>query len=534
MRPVTIAWASLILLILSTPAFAQVGPTQAELNDAARDVANWLHPDRDYAGQRYVDLKEINVRSARSLRPVCMYQSAELVPSQTNPIVYRGVIYITTTHLTIALGASDCRVQWIHEWKPKGTEPFKTHRGAAIKDGKLVRGTVDGYLLALDVASGQLLWSRRIADPEGGYFFSMPPLIYEDLIIVGPAGSEWAIKGWIGAFRLEDGEPVWKFNTVPDPGEAGSETWGDDPEVLKHGGGSVWTALSFDLEREHVYVPVGNPAPDFYDDVRPGANLYTNSLVALNIRTGSLEWYYQAVPHDVHDWDLSVVRPIFTTTAHGQRRTIIAVPGKDGLLRGVDRDTREVLYSVPFTTRENVDAPLTVEGVRVCPAAFGAISWNGPAYDPRANLLFVPTNDWCGVIKKGTERPKPEFFYGGGEFIPDPWSEARGYLTAFDASTGDERWRHRAQKPMVAGVTATSGGVLFTGEVTGDFLVLESATGRELFRFRVGSPVAGGVVTYAIRNKQYVAIVAGHIGAYNLFAPEIGGGSPTVVIFSLP
>jgi alcohol dehydrogenase (cytochrome c) len=512
----------------------QRGPTQQELNSAARDTENWLHPNHDYAGSRFVGLKQITASNVGSLRPVCMYQSKERTPAQTSPIVYNGVMYITTMHYTVALDATNCRMRWEHHWEAKGKEPFRTNRGAAIKDGKIVRGTADGYLIALSVQTGELLWSRQIADPGQGYFFSMPPLVYKDLVVIGTAGSEWAAKGWVGAFRLESGEPVWKFNTVPDPGAPGSETWGKDPEVLKHGGGSVWTPFSFDTEKGWVYVPVGNPAPDFYDDARPGANLYTSSLVVLDARTGKLQWYYQTVPHDIHDWDLPQVSPVFRTSVNGKTRNVVAASGKDGLLRLIDRDTHELLYSAPFTRQENVNVPLG-DAVRVCPGALGGAEWNGPAYDPTTNTLFEPSNDWCNIIQKDKEPPRfDQGLYLGGLPKLDPWEKAIGRLTAFDASTGKERWQYASSKPMLAGVTTTSAGLIFTGEVTGDFMAMDAATGKVLYRFSTGGPVAGGVIAYEVRGKQYVAVVSGFISDFFALSGADQGGTPTVILFSLP
>ncbi|MGA8223329.1 MAG: PQQ-binding-like beta-propeller repeat protein [Candidatus Acidiferrales bacterium] len=526
--------AALLLIASSSSAFAQGGPTQRELNDAASSAKNWLHPNHDYAGQRYVDLKQITPGNANSLHPVCLYQTKERVPTQTNPLEYDGTLYITTMHYTIALDATDCRLRWEHLWKAQGREVFRTNRGAAIKDGKIVRGTSDGFLIALNAQTGEQIWSKQIANPERGYFFSMPPLLYEDLILIGTAGSEWAAKGWVGAFRLKDGEPVWKFNTVPDPGEPGSETWGKDPEIIQHGGGSVWTPFSFDAEKGWVYVPVGNPSPDFFDEVRPGANLYTSSLVALDARTGKLEWYYQTNPHDVHDWDLPQVSPLFRTTVNGKSRNVVAISGKDGLLRLADRDTHEILYTVPFATRENVDVPLG-DAVRVCPGALGGAEWSGPAYDPAGNTLFLPANDWCNIIKKDKEPPHFDApLYLGGLPHFDPWEKARGRLTAFDASTGKERWRYDSPKPMLAGVTATSAGLLFTGEFSGDFLALDAATGKARYRFNTGGPVAGGVITYAALGKQYVAVMSGYVSEFFALGGGDQGGAPMVILFSLP
>ena len=526
--------AATFLLIIPSTASAQSGPTQQELTGVARSAKSWLHPNHDYAGLRYVDLKQITPANASSLRPVCIYQTKERVPTQTNPLEYDGTLYFTTTHYTIALDAADCRLRWEHFWKARGREVFRTNRGAAIKDGKIIRGTSDGFLLALDSQTGAELWSRQIADPDHGYFFSMPPLLYEDLIVIGTAGSEWAAKGWVGAFRLKDGEPVWKFDTVPDPGQPRSETWGKDPEVLTHGGGSIWTPFSFDATKGVVYVPVGNPSPDFYDEVRPGANLYTSSLVALDVHTGKLDWYYQTNPHDVHDWDLPQVSPLFRTTTKGKTRNVVAVSGKDGLLRLVDRDTHEILYSVPFTTRENVDVPLD-DAVRVCPGALGGAEWSSPAYNPASNTLFEPAVDWCNIIKKDKEPPRYDApLYLGGLPRFDPWDKARGHLTAFDASTGKERWRYESPKPMLAGVTATSAGVIFTGEFSGDFLALDAATGKALYRFDTGGPVAGGVITYETRGNQYVAVMSGFVSEFFALGGGDQGGAPMVILFSLP
>src|SRR4029453_5363864 len=295
----------------SAPAVPKItGPTQAELDGAASTTDAWLYASHDYAGARFVDLNQITPTNAKNLRPVCLYRSEQSASVQTSPLVYRGVMYLTFGRATVAIDAKTCRERWTYVWQPKGQEISPANRGAAIKDGKLVRGTADGYLIALDMADGSLLWSQPIASAAGGQYFSMPPLIYGDLIIAGPSGADFGAKNWVGAFKLETGEPVWKVNLVHDPGEPGAETW-ENPESLKHGGGSLWTPLSLDAKAGIVYLPVGNPAPDFYGEIRPGANLYTNSLVALDAKSGKLLWYRQFIPHDVHDADLSQVSPLF-------------------------------------------------------------------------------------------------------------------------------------------------------------------------------------------------------------------------------
>jgi alcohol dehydrogenase (cytochrome c) len=513
------------------PAIPKImGPTEAELDGAASATDSWLYASHDYAGTRFVALDQITPANAKDLRPVCLYRSEQPASVQTSPLVYQGVMYLTLGRATVAIDAKTCRERWTYIWQPKGQEISPANRGAAIKDGMLVRGTADGYLIALDMADGSLLWSQPIASAAGGQYFSMPPMIYGDLIIAGPSGADFGAKNWIGAFKLASSELVWKFNLIPDPGEPGYDSWAN-PESAKHGGGSLWTPLSLDAKAGIVYLPVGNPAPDFYGEIRPGANLYTDSLVALDAKTGKLLWYRQFIPHDVHDADLSQVSPLFTTTIDGKPHDVISVSGKDGLIRLLDRNSHDQFYEVPITTRENVDALPTVEGVHRCPGLLGGMEWNGPAYDPGSNTLFVPAVDWCGTFSKAPKDPPimQGMHYYGGSVVSDPREKSKGWLTALDASTGKERWKYASPTPLVAGVTATSGGVLFTGNLNNDFLALDAKTGEVLYRFNTGGSIGGGVVSYALDGKQYVATTSGTVSAF--FG---GSGLPAVVIFALP
>jgi alcohol dehydrogenase (cytochrome c) len=515
-------------------------PVNAASQELASNSAggDWLYVDHDLGGTRYSHLKQINTKNVSRLVKTCTYSFPDKEPSQTAPIVSAGRMYLTTAHHTVAIDGADCHVIWSSTWTPREHEPTNTHRGAALADGKIIRGTADGFLLALDATDGHTLWATQIADPKEGYFISMPPLVYGNLIYIGPAGAETAAHGWVAAFRTNDGEQVWRFNIVPADGEPGADTWGTDPAARKHGGGNLWTPMSFDVQRNLLYLPGGNAAPDLYDNDRPGANLYTNSLIALDATTGHLAWYRQFVPHDVHDYDVTHVAPVFKTTINGSTRDVIASTGKDGLLRLLDRDSKDTIYSVPFTNRLNVEAPITTTPVRVCPGTLGGEEWNGSAYYARQNLLIVPATDWCAEFNKDATAPDPEkehthAFYFGGQTKFDPWSAARGRLTAFDASTGHEKWRYDAAKPLIAGVTATEGDLVFTGELGGDLLALDARSGKVLLRSALGGPAGGGVVTYSAGGVQNVAIVSGMVGVYNLVAPEIGGGNTTVTVFRL-
>ena len=535
-------WVRALTAILVAPAFG-FGATEVLASPkgvaGGSSAGDWVYVDHDLAGTRHSALKQINTENVSRLVKACAYTFPDKEPSQTAPIVSAGVMYLTTAHYTVAVDGADCHLIWSSTWTPREHEPLNTHRGAALADGKIIRGTNDGFLLALDAKDGHQLWAKQIADPKEGYFISMPPLVHGDLIYIGPAGAETAARGWVGAFRIKDGEQVWRFNIVPDDGEPGADTWGPDPAARKHGGGNLWTPMSFDGKKNLLYVPGGNAAPDLYDDDRPGDNLYTNSLIALDATTGHLVWYRQFVPHDVHDYDVSHVAPVFKTTIDGSTRDVIASTGKDGLLRLVDRDSKDIIYSVPFTNRLNVEAPITRTPVRVCPGTLGGEEWNGSAYYAKQNLLIVPATDWCAEFSKDATAPDPQKehtrgFYFGGQTKFDPWPAARGRLTAFDASTGHEKWRYDAAKPMIAGVTTTEGDLIFTGEITGDLLALDARSGKVLLRHALGGPAGGGVVTYSVRGKQNVAIVSGIVGVYNLVAPEIGGGNTTVTVFRLP
>lgn len=505
-------------------------PTQTELNAAASST-DWLMSNHDYGGQRFVDLKQINRQNAASLRPVAMYQAVDTNPFHTNPVVSGGLMYITVNDSTIALDAATLKVKWRNDRKPKGKEGWRLNRGVAIKDGLVVRGTHDGYLVAMDAATGKIAWERALVDMtkhEGG--FTMAPAIWEDLIIIGPAGSELGVKGWVGAFKLSNGEQVWRFNTVPDDGEPGSETWEKADAKLK-GGGAVWAPLSLDVAQGMVYVPVANPAPDFYGEARPGKNLYTCSMIALDVRTGKLRWFYQLVPHDEHDYDTTQVSPLFTTTIAGKTRKLVATSGKDGLLHVLDRETHEQVYEVPVTTRLNTDKPPTREGLRACPGVLGGVQWNGPAFNPGTNMLYVNAVDWCGTFNKAAEARYVEgAFYMGGGVRADAPDKSRGWLTAIDASTGAVRWKYESPRPLLAAVTTTSANLIFTGELLGDFMALDAKTGDVLYRFNTGGRMNGGVVTYSLNGKQYVAVASGAANGFWAVPP----GSATIIVFALP
>ena len=509
---------------------AASGPDQATLNAAARST-DWLFHSHDYSGTRFSPLKDIDVGNAARLAPACLFQMGERDNFQTGPIVYNGTMYVTTMTTTVALDAATCRTKWRHTWEPKDTGGWARNRGVAIKDGRVVRGTPDGYLVALNSETGAFLWARHVATVADGETFTMAPVMFEDLVLIGPAGSENNLQGWVGAFRAADGSPVWRFNTVPKPGEPGFETW-KNPKGIPVGGGSVWTTFAIDTDTGDMHVAATNPAPDLPVHLRQGDNLYTNSLIVLDVRTGKLRWHRQLVPNDSHDWDVTHATPMFSATVNGATRRVITTAGKDGMLRAIDRDTHRVLYETAITTRENAEIPVSFSPLRACPGVLGGSQWNGPAYSPGTNALYAPAVDWCTTFSSFEQvRYIPGRTYMGGKADLDPASKAQGWLTAVDASTGAVKWKYRSPRPMVAAVTATAGNLVLTGELTGDFVAFDARNGDVLYRFNTGGPIGGGVVTYAAGGRQYIAVAS---GSPSNFWTERNPGAPTIVVFALP
>jgi alcohol dehydrogenase (cytochrome c) len=493
------------------------GPTQAELTAAGGKTTDWLFWTHDYGGQRFVDINQINKSNVASLRPVCVYQLGDTNAFPANPIVYKGAMFITSRNSVVSLDAATCRLNWRYDRSQRVSQGFalKVNRGVAIKDGKLVFGTNDGYLIALDAGTGKKLWQREVTDPaNNGGGFQSAPLIYDDLVVIAPGASELGVKGWVGAFKLATGEPVWKFNVVPDDGEPGADTW-PDADARRHGGGAAWGTMSLDPKAGLVYVPAGNPTPDFDGTKRPGDNLYTCAVVVLDVRTGKLVWYHQVTPHDIHDYDLTQAAPQFSATVAGKARNLVVAAGKEGVVHVLDRDSHEQLYELPVTTRQNTDKvwvqpDVTADNSTVCPGLIGGIEWNGPAFNPGTKMLYAGSVDWCRIAR-------------------DPADISRGYLTAIDATTGKMAWRYNSQRPMVAAVTTTPD-LVFTGELTGDLLALDAKTGKELYRFALGAPISGGAVPYAVAGKEYVAVASGAVSAFWQAAP----GASAITIFALP
>ena len=508
------------------------GPGMNELLNAGNNSDDWLHHNKSYKGIRYSALNEINTSNVDELVQVCAYQMNSRAPLQTGPIVYQGIMYVTDATHTAAINAATCQKIWTHDWMPKDRMVWGNNRGVAIKDGYVVRGTPDGYLFALDSTNGNLLWARQVADPWLGETFTMPPTVFEDMILIGPAGSENAISGWLGAFSLTDGDLIWKFMTVPDAAAGGGESWGN-PEGIKLGGGAVWTPLSFDLELGEVYVAVTNPAPDLPAYLRPGDNLYTNCIVALDILTGELKWYKSIVPNDDHDWDLTQVTPVLKAGVDGVSRDMVATVGKDGVLRTLDKRTHQPLYETPIPTILNADIPVTREGVVACPGVTGGVLWSSPAYHPGEKILLTSSIDYCSRFRAASNvRFIPGQLYMGGDARHE--GDMSGWITAVEVESGEVRWKYQTEFPNVAAVTTTAGGLAISGTLAGDLLFFDVATGEVLNSIATGAQIGGGNISYSVEGKQHIAVGSG-LGMLTIRPPQLGlPRQSSIIVYALP
>jgi alcohol dehydrogenase (cytochrome c) len=491
---------------------------------AASDVG-WPGYSNSLDGQRFATLDQIDTSNVARLRPVCELQLGEEGPFQTGPVVVGDRMFLTTAHTTVAMNAATCALDWRHVDSTGQQDPISVNRGVAYLDDRLFRGMPGARLAALDVNSGKVLWDVKVGNLSVGEFLSSAPVAWRGMVFIGLAGGDWGIRGRVMGFDAASGKEVWRFYTIPTGSERGAETW-HIPETAERGGGGTWTSYTLDTLSGELFVPVGNPAPDFLPAVRPGDNLFTNSIVVLDAKTGGLKWWYQATAADGFDYDVGAP-PMLYTTRGGEPR--VAIGSKDGHLHVVDRHTHRLNFKTPVTTIFNADKNPTPQGVRACPGALGGVEWFGPALDPETRTIYVGTVDWCARFKTEAARHRPGDLYLGGLNVQEPLDSARGWVMALDGDKGQVRWKFQAGAPIVAGVTPTAGGLVFTGDLSGNFYALDKANGKVLFTTKTGGAIAGGVVTYAVAGKQFVGVTSGNVSRSTFQTT----GSPRMLVMSL-
>jgi alcohol dehydrogenase (cytochrome c) len=486
----------------------------------------WPTYNNAYDGQRFSAAQSITPENVTTLKRVCEAHLGDPGAFHSGLVVIGDMLYVTTVHTTVALDPTNCAIRWRHVYQPVQEEQNPVNRGVAYLDGRIFRGTSDGRVLALDARTGQQLWVVKAGDPLNGEFFSSAPIAWKGLVFIGAAGSDQGIRGFVLALDAQSGEERWRFHTIPMGDEPGAQSW-EKPQSAAHGGGGMWTSYTLDTTTGELFVPVGNPAPDYAPDSRPGANLYTNSLVVLDALTGKLKWYHQFTPNDGLDYDLGAAPALYTA---GTGARLLAAGSKDGHLYGIDRSTHQVLFKTPVTTIENAGARPTAAGVRVCPGPLGGVEWNGPAVDPRSQTIYVGSVDFCFKVKSGPSvYKKGQTYFGTTQQAIGGADAARGWIYAVNGHDGAVLWKYHADAPVVAGVTPTAGGVVFTGDLGGNLLALDARSGAELYKLNTGGAVAGGVVTYQTGGKQYVATTSGNISRMTFSA---SAGSPKVVILT--
>jgi alcohol dehydrogenase (cytochrome c) len=534
------ATASRILLLLGLAATLSAQVPFERLLNASKEPQNWLTYSGSYKSWRHSPLDQINTANAKDLSIKWVFQSRTNQKFQTTPLVVDGVMYITEApNNAYALDAATGRVFWEFHHNPDSSRLCcgQVNRGLAILGDTLFMGTVDGYLLALDAKTGELLWKTKVVErSQDGYALVHAPLVVKDKVIVGPAGGELGIRGFLAAYDAATGKQVWKFNLIPGPGEPGHESWGGDS--WKTGGAPIWLTGSYDPDLNLTYWGVGNPGPDFNSEMRPGDNLYTSSVVALDPDTGKLKWHYQFTPHDVWDWDAVQVPVLVDMEWEGRPRKVILWANRNGFYYTLDRTTGEFLQAKAFVKQtwndgfDEVGRPIkrpgsapTAEGNLVYPGQQGATNWYSPSYSPRTGLFYIPAwVDYYSHYNTFAEEYVPGRSFMGGS----PRSDVRGgsgstnllttrgreggygAIRAIDAKTGERKWDFEFMDVTDGGVLTTGGDVLFTGNREQYFYGIDARSGAELWKIYLGGNIRSAPITYEVNGVQQVSVCAGN------------------------
>jgi alcohol dehydrogenase (cytochrome c) len=528
---------------------APPGATWTELNSAYKTAAealtllaaaasnsagdDWPSYNRTLSSERYSPLAEINVRTVGKLKVLCTYDTGQYTSFEAGLIMVHGALIGTTLTDIFSINPATCA----ENWRTREDVPaafLTAMRGAAYFDGMLFRGSKDGRVLAYDFKTGKRIWQTTIADGSKGEFVDAAPIAWNGLVFIGNAGGDGkGGKGRMYALAAKTGKIAWEFYLVPktegDPtrGPQGRSPldrsgWGN-AAGFPISGGATWSSYTLDPAAGELYVPVGNPSPAYAISVREGEDLYTDSVVVLDATTGAYKRHFKLVSRDWHDWDVGSAPAVIHTLGG---KTLLSEAPKDGYLYGIDLTDNAVVYRVPVTKIENVDELFSVDkAVRFCPGGSGGSAWNGPAYDPATNLIITGEVDWCTTVKRQTDErlqdtptgrtwfgnamPNPFYLFGRQDEIGGFWG---GWVYAVDADTGLWKWRLRSNYPIVGGVTPTAGGLVFVGDVGGNFYALDAATGEKLWGQKIDGGIGGGVIAYRCDGGEKVAVATGLTG----------------------
>ena len=512
---------------------------------------DWILHGRTYDNQRFSPFTDINTANVRQLRPTALIQTGITKTTEMTPIEVDGVLYLETGDNNIqAYDAITGKELWAYSPKLGYSNLCcgQQARGVAVAYGKVYAAQLDGHVVALDARTGKQVWKTEHADalPQPAYFYSftMAPIAYNGLILVGNAGAEWPTRGFLEALDANTGKLVWRFNTTAAPDQPGGKSWSGDS--WKYGGGSVWNTPAIDVKNNLILFATGNPNPDLDGTSRKGDNAYTDSIVAIDSRTGKLRWWYQQVAHDVWDYDACAPVVLFDTIdEHGKVVPAAGEAGKVGMLFIVNRLTGKLIRkSTPFVTvNENFMKPLTDKPMSILPGSKGGAMWSPPAYSPLTKYFYtMGVNEIHDFV---VNRPLPEVYtpgtpiigqYSAGNMSVNLKMPPSGTFTAIDTNTGALAWQYKSERPMYGGVLATAGGLIFAGEMNGDFNAFDAKTGQKIWHYSLGAGVCTPPITYKIKGVQYIAVGAsgchgGEILMFNDGRPTFGDA---FAIFALP
>jgi alcohol dehydrogenase (cytochrome c) len=522
MRPTKRAIVLMVVLAAPIGAAAQ-GVTTEQLQKGLADQASWLQYGGDYGGMRHSPATQITPANVAQLTPQWAFQTGTLGKFEATPLLVNGVMYITGPNNTAwALDAKTGRQIWSYRRDlPEGMNICcgRVNRGFAAFGNRLFMNTLDAHLLAFDMKTGAVLWDSVIDDYKLGYSATSAPLIVKDKVVVGIAGAEYGIRGFIDAFDAATGKKAWRFWVVPGPGEKGSETWEGDS--WKRGGGSTWVTGTYDSSANLIYWGTGNPGPDLYGNDREGDNLYTDSVVALDGDTGALKWYYQFTPHDTHDWDATQVPVLADKVIGGVSRKVLLFANRNGFYYTFDRAKGTLLASRPFvkTTwaeKINPDGKPAVtpgsepseNGTDVCPDITGGTNFMSPAYNPKTGLFYVTSREVCATYY-GWEQEYVQgeyYFAGAAQRIG---GRGFGAMRAIDPGNAGVKWEFKYFTPSLAGVLSTESGLIFGGDMDGNVMAFDATTGKNYWHFQTGSSIYASPITYMLDGRQYVVIGSG-------------------------
>ncbi len=524
MRRAASAWRLVWLLAaLRLPMPAQF--SYERILHAASDPANWLTYSGGYSSHRYSALAQITPANVGGLRPVWMYQVNDLNKFETTPLAADGLLFITEPPSNVA--ALDARTGR-PIWRYTRAMPDDIHiccgqvnRGLAGLEETVFVSTLDDHLVALDAKTGRVRWDVTAADYKAGYTMTAAPLAIKDKIIVGVAGGEFGVRGFLDAYDAKTGKRVWRFWTVPAPGEPGNETWAG--ESWKTGSATTWLTGSYDPDLNLIYWGVGNPGPNYNGTSRAGDNLYSCSLIALDADTGRLQWYFQFTPHDTHDWDANQIPVLVDLAFQGRPRKLVVTANRNSFYYVLDRKTGQFLLGREYakqTWAKGLDdhgRPITLpntepspEGNGVYPSLHGGTNWFSPSYSPQTGLFYVAVREESTIFFRGEAIYQPGALYVGGSFRGLPGVEPTGCIRALEVESGRKRWEFPLQSPPWGGLLSTGGGLVFGVANEGYLFALDAATGKPLWRFPAGGAIFSNPITYLSDGKQHVAIAAGH------------------------